>query len=122
MDIQLILYLFAYLSSNPHALPYGAQYIYVKTEKGSSSVKRSGFCLDAEELKGAANQTKSSAYAKGLKKQSAEEIRALCEDMCQTVSEIAERMLSGEAHKTPSEEACAFCPIKPHCDQACRKE
>ncbi|MBE6589155.1 MAG: hypothetical protein E7643_03160 [Ruminococcaceae bacterium] len=122
MDIQLVLYLFAYLSAEPRAEAFGAQYIYIKTEKGASSVRRSGFYLDDEELKNAANPTKNAAYSKGLKKQTAEEIRTLSEDMCRTVSEIAERMLAGDAQKTPSSEACKFCPIADSCDKAQREE
>ena len=118
MDIQLILYLFAYLTSAPDARAYGAQYIYAKAEKGVTHVKRSGFYLDDENLKSAETPN----YSEGLRKQSAEEIAALQEDMCRTVKEIAERMLAGEAQKTPSKDACKFCPIKPHCEKACRKE
>lgn len=122
MDIQLILYLAAYLVAVPDAAAYGAEYLYIKTQKGASTVKKSGFYLDDEELKSAANLTGDPLHFAGLKVLSAEEISALQTDMYETVGSIAERMLAGEAQKTPSKEACGFCPIKPHCDKACRKE
>ena len=45
---------------------------------------------------------------------------ALTEDMKQAVSAIAERILAGEAQKTPSADACRFCAVRANCDQACK--
>ncbi len=122
MDIQLILYLSAYLSSDPRAEAFGAEYLYIKTEKGTSAVKKSGFYLDDEELKAAAGSAGDTSCLTGLKPFSKEEIDFLRTEMSQTVCDIAARMIAGEAQKTPSKEACGFCPIKPHCDKAYRKE
>ena len=41
-------------------------------------------------------------------------------EMQVAVCSVAERILSGEAHKTPSEKACRFCPVADCCDCAVR--
>lgn len=119
MDIQLVLYLFAVLSSNPaHYLPGGAQYLYAVNEKGKIGVGRSGFLLSESEIADAADAEEAKRYTKKLLPQSAEEIAALFDDMNQAVIHAAERILAGEAQKTPSEQACMFCPVRANCDKA----
>ncbi len=119
MDIQLVLYLFAMLSADPEKYaPGGAQYLYAKVEKGATTVMRSGFCLQDGEIGAALDSSPNEQFTKKLKKQTEEEIRTLTATMQQTVCSIAERILSGEAQKTPSEDACRFCPVFAHCDKA----
>ena len=121
MDIQLVLYLFAVLNAQKDALPAGAEYLFASTEKGQTEIKRSGFYLDEEQIKSAMNGESDQFYTKKLLGQSLDGIQALEADMKTAVSAVAERILAGEADKTPSEEACAFCPVRSHCNKAYHK-
>ena len=121
LDIQLILYLFAVLSSDKTAVPGGAAYLYAASEKGAVSIHRSGILLNSEGLLSAADQSPDAIYTKKLILQTEEEIRELIEAMNASVKGAAERILSGEAQKTPSEQACRFCAIRAHCDKAYHK-
>ena len=119
MDIQLILYLFAVLSSNRERFAAGgAQYLYATNEKGKIGIGRSGFLLESEEMQAAADTSEGAVYSKKLEKLKANDIDALAADMKTAVASVAERILAGEAQKTPSAEACQFCPVRTHCDQA----
>lgn len=120
MDIQLVLYLFAVLASDREARmkAAGAQYLYAVTEKGKISIERSGFLLDDERIKAAADSSEGAPYLKKLLLQTEEEIKTTADEMCAAVIGAAERILAGEAQKTPSEEACMFCPVRTHCDKA----
>lgn len=121
-DFQLVLYLYALLHADPSLQAAGAQYLYAVGKENKISVCRSGFLLDDEEVKLAGDRSEDRRYLKGLTLQSASELQALQEDMKTSVSEIGDRILTGEADKLPSEEACKFCPIRNHCDQAYRKK
>ena len=122
MDIQLVLYLFAVLASEPeHLAAGGAQYLYAATEKGRIGVSRSGFLVDDEKVRAAADGSPNASYTKKLLLQTAEEISTLGQEMRCAVISAAERILAGEAQKTPSEEACLFCPVRTHCDKAYHK-
>lgn len=121
MDVQLVLYLYAYHSADPTAQPFGAQYLYADTARGGAVIERSGFCLDDPALRTAADSTEGSIYLKKLLPQSAASIEALCTEMKNAVCSVAGRILSGEAQKTPSEQACQFCPVRTHCDKAHRR-
>lgn len=114
-DIQLVLYLHAYLAAHADTEAYGAQYVYKKTKEGTASVVKSGFHLADETLEGIVPTSDTDE----TKPQSAEEIDALRMTLQQTVTGIAERILAGEARKTPSEDACKYCTIKDSCDRAC---
>lgn len=118
MDIQLILYLFALNGAMPNATPAGAQYLFASTEKGVTEIKRSGLLLDDEAVSNAVNGESESVYSKGLTKQTMEEMQHLQQEMQDAVRSVAERILSGEAEKTPSEKACAFCPVRADCNRA----
>ncbi len=118
MDIQLILYLFALNGAMPNATPAGAQYLFASTEKGVTEIKRSGLLLDDETVSAAVNGESESVYSKGLTKQTMEEMQQLQQEMQDAVRSVAERILSGEAEKTPSEKACAFCPVRADCNRA----
>jgi len=119
-DIQLVLYLHAYLSSYEKEHAYGAQYIYGKNEEGVPTIQRSGFYLGDDAVNAVAVPEKKLKSTKKMREQSAEDILALRDTMKATVTTIAERMLAGEARKTPSEDACKYCILKENCDQACK--
>ena len=122
-EIQLILYLFAVVSSDPdHYVPCGGEFLFSKKEKGTPNVARSGFLLDDEEVRSAADCADGQPYLKKLCRSSAERLNESIQDMQTVVCEIAQRILAGEAQKTPSEEACRFCEIREHCDVACHSK
>ncbi len=122
MDIQLILYLFAVLSADPDTYAVGgAEYLYTANEKGKTHVFRSGLINADAEVQKAIDATPDSRFSKKLIQQTQEEIDNLIESMNQAVLNVAERMIAGEAEKTPSEDACRFCPVADHCDKAYRK-
>ncbi len=121
MDIQLVLYLFAVQGAHPNATAAGAQYLFASTEKGITEIKRSGFYLDEAEIVSATDGEAEQSYTKKLTKQSHDEIRDLQEAMQAAVTEVAERILAGEVEKTPSEDACTFCPVRTDCNRAYHK-
>lgn len=121
-EIQLVLYLCAVLASDPQNLiPAGAYYQYSATEKGHASIQRSGFMTDDQEIRQAADNSEGQAFIGKLCSRTAEEISELENDMRSVVADVAERILSGETNKTPSEDACKFCNIRMHCDKAYHK-
>ena len=119
MEIQLILYLFSVLSSDPDNLrAAGAQYLYASNENGHLKVKRSGFFTENEQIRNAADQSEGHVYSKSLLSCNDEEIASMEQEMKTVVSDIAKRILAGDAQKTPSEDACKFCTVRQHCDKA----
>lgn len=118
MDIQLILYLFALSGAMPGSTPAGAAYLFASSEKGVTEIKRSGLLLDDDAVSSAINGSGDAPYTKGLTKQTFEEMQQLQSEMQAAVRSVAERILSGEAQKTPSEKACAFCPVRADCNRA----
>ena len=70
----------------------------------------------------AADSTEGQPHLKKLEDPSAEQLDECIQDMQNVVREIAERILAGEAQKTPSEDACRFCDIRDHCDVACHSK
>ena len=113
MDIQLILYLFALSGAMPGSTPAGAQYLFASPEKGVTEIKRSGLLLNEEAVLSAAGER-----VGGLTKQTLEELQELQREMQNAVLAVADRILSGEAQKTPSQKACAFCPVRADCNRA----
>ena len=118
MDIQLILYLFALKGAIPNSTPAGAQYLFASTEKGVTEIKRSGLVLDDDTLSATTSSEAENVYTKGLTKQTFEEMQQLQKEMQEAVLSVASRILSGEAEKTPSQKACAFCPVRADCNRA----
>ena len=118
MDIQLILYLFALSGAIPNSTPAGAEYLFASQEKGITEIKRSGLLLNDDAVSVAANGQDGATYTKGLTKQTLEEIQQLQSEMLDAVRSVAERILSGEAEKTPSEKACTYCPVRADCNRA----
>ncbi len=117
MDIQLVLYLFAVLQASPTLHPAGAAYLYAASDGGKTEILRSGFFSDDPSLRAAADATPEGRYTKRLLSRSEEELKALSDEMQSAVCRVAERILSGEAEKTPSEDACRFCPVRSFCDR-----
>ena len=121
-EIQLVLYLFAFLSSDPDKLvPAGAQYLFNANQNGHAEVCRSGFILNDEELLQSADTSQDRRFTADLIRQTAEEMKMLSDEMKNAVSGVAEQILSGEAEKTPSEKACSFCPVRNNCDKVFHK-
>ena len=122
-DLQLVLYLFAVVSSDPSRyIPCGAQFLYSKTEKEEIRIGRSGFLLEGDEFTEAADGGAERTYSKGLSRHTLEQLQEITAEMQSTVCSVAQRILAGEATKTPSENACRFCPVIDHCDVACHKK
>lgn len=122
-DLQLVLYLFAALAPDPeHRVPGGAEFLYATKTDGHTSIARSGFLWDNAEVRAAADSTPNEQYTdkRQLLSCSSEELETLMQEMRAAVCTVSERILSGEAHKTPSEKACRFCPVADCCDQAIR--
>lgn len=123
MDMQLVFYLYAVTQIDPeHYIPAGAHYLTKKKEGANLNVIRSGFLLNDAELLQASDGSDGQVYTKPLQKMTAEEITGLIETVKSNVSSVAERILSGEAKKTPSEDACAFCSVRENCDVAVKKK
>lgn len=118
-DLQLVFYLFAALSQDPERrTPGGAEFLYATREGGKTDIARSGFLLDDADVRAAADTTADSRFTKKLLTPNTDEVRELMNEMRTAVCAVAERILSGEAHKTPSEKACRFCPVADWCDRA----
>ncbi len=119
LDIQLVLYLLAATARDGNKLiPAGAQYLYACTEQGKTKIARSGFLLSDDEIRSAADKTETACYTASLEFLDAPSIEELTLAMKETVCAVAEQILAGVAHKTPSERACKFCPVVDHCDKA----
>lgn len=108
-DMQLIFYLYAATKLDPaHSVPAGAYYLLIDKSGERPTAKKDGFTIgsadDPEEM--------------GLKKMTRDEIEALIERVCANVTEIAERIFSGCAEKTPSEDACQYCTVRENCKVA----
>lgn len=120
-DLQLVLYLFAALAADPgHRVPGGAEFLYASREDRRTDIARSGFLLDDSGVRAAADTTPDGHFTKKLLLRSAGELQELMDEMQHAVCKVAERILTGEAHKTPSEKACRFCPVADWCDRAVR--
>ncbi len=122
MDMQLVIYLYAVTKIDPeHYVPAGAHYLKKQRVGGSLAASRSGFLLDDPALIADCDTTDGQLYTKSLKKLSADAIRDLIEKMKSNVTSVAERILCGEAAKTPSPDACEYCVVREHCDVAAPK-
>lgn len=121
LDIQLILYLYALHGAIPEGTPAGAQYLFASKEKGVIEIQRSGLLLKDDAISAAVDGENQKIYTKGLTQQTIEEMQELQDQMRETVLSVAARILSGEARKTPSKEACGFCPVRDDCNRAYRQ-
>ena len=120
-DLQLVFYLFAALSQNPeHRVPGGAEFLYATRKNSRTGITRSGFLLDDAAVRTAADSTADGCFTKKLLLRSMDEMQELMNEMRAAVCAVAERILTGDANKTPSEKACRFCPVADWCDRAVR--
>ena len=79
-------------------------------------------CLEAElthkrALEAKAREEEQKKIAE-KKKQEEELQQQLQQQMQDVVLSVATRILAGEAEKTPSAEACGFCPVRADCNRA----
>ncbi len=115
-DIQLILYLFAVVASDPERLRFGgANFLYSHMEDGKTEIGRQGVFNEDVAALGALGGVDAKPFMKGLVSASSEELENLAKEMLKTVETIAERILDGEASRTPSKDACRFCLVRDHC-------
>lgn len=122
-DLQLVLYLFAALAVDPqNRVAGGAEFLFATQEKRRTKIARSGFLLDDDAVGKAADTTADHRFIQKLMRRSAEEMQDLMTEMQTAVCTVAERILTGEAHKTPSPKACRFCPVAPCCDCAVQEK
>ena len=118
-DLQLVLYLFAALSADPQRrVAGGAEFLFAAREDRRTEIARSGFLSDDGGIREAADNSPDSRFTKKLLRRSEAEMHELFTEMQTAVCSVAERILTGEAHKTPSEKACRFCPVADCCDCA----
>jgi len=123
LDIQLVLYLYAVCQVNSaDTVASGAQYLYATTDKSGIHVNRSGFLLDEESFLQSADRSEGRKHSNKLTLLSQPALEELMQDMQTAIRTVAERILAGEAEKTPSAAACRFCPVRAHCDVACLDE
>ncbi len=122
LDIQLVLYLYAYRAAEPLLQAASAHYMALKTEKGQRQIVRHGFYLEDDEVICALNGNVTGSYTKKMTKLAATEIEELEGEMLDAVRSVSERILSGEAHKTPSKDACKFCSVCNNCAVAVREQ
>lgn len=143
-DLQLPAYLFTavleenkgFFNSDKELCPSGAEFLFTKEEQGTLTPITSGFILDDEELIGATGYVpqKKTRKKKGdeptpdtNKKDEKKVSRAaLAENdlleldgvMRDAVASTAQKLYSGKIEKTPSRDACKFCPYKSTCTVA----
>ncbi len=122
LDIQLILYLYAYRAAEPLLEAASAHYMTLVTEKGQKQVARRGFYLSEAAVVHALDGESTGSYTKKMTALAAEEIVELEQQMLDAVRAVGERILSGEAHKTPSKDACKFCPVRNNCAVAIHEQ
>lgn len=120
-DLQLVLYLFAACSADPQKrVAGGAEFLFATRSDRRTEIARSGFLSDDPSVCEAADGSSDGRFTKKLLRRTTEEMHDLFTEMQVAVCSVAERILSGEAHKTPSEKACRFCPVADCCDCAVR--
>lgn len=122
-DLQLVLYLFAALSADPQRrIAGGAEFLFATRSDRRTEIARSGFLSDDDAICAAADNSADGRFTKRLLRRSESEMHELFTEMQVAVCSVAERILVGEAHKTPSEKACRFCPVADCCDCAVKSK
>lgn len=92
---------------------------------------RAGLLLNDADILEAMSDQWDPNYLAGIKKNKdnkltgsalteADQLTALERDICETIRRIGEDMLRGRAARTPSEDACRFCPMRDGCPDAVR--
>ena len=124
LNVQLFVYLFALCRGG--CIPAGAVYLAVKEEKGVPHPTRSGLVLDDDDVLHAMNDTLDPHYLAGTLGKSkapanitpAAQLAALERELCATLRAIGNDMRCGRAARTPSQDACRYCPLRGHCPDA----
>jgi ATP-dependent helicase/nuclease subunit B len=145
MNIQLLLYLFTLCSPENRALfadkqgnvprevrPASAVYLSPdESDRGGDILPcRTGVVLGEPEILAAANGDESETYLPSVKRGKSGEFvgkglltrgeMADLEDLLKTtIRDTAARMYRGHADRTPSAEACQYCPMKGSCGVCC---
>lgn len=130
LNLQLLIYLFS-LCRRDDTLPAGALYLGPSTEKERPVPHRAGLLLNDADILEAMSDQWDPNYLAGIKKNKdnkltgsalteADQLTALERDICETIRRIGEDMLRGRAARTPSEDACRFCPMRDGCPDAVR--
>lgn len=121
-QLQLILYLTAALAADPRRVPGCAEYLYYDRDGKRSPIAHSGLLLDDGAVQDAMDDTPKKVYLDRFKSSiyTEQQIRDLMDGMREVVCSVAERILDGEANKTPGEKNCEYCPIIDRCDRADR--
>ena len=133
-DIQLLLYLFSALQKpvapGQYALPAGTMYLSCREKEGKIVCSRSGILLNRPDILSAMNRDldkdillkvkidPETGAASGKSLLSSEEFRQLQKDTEDLFRRIGEDVYSGRLEKTPSEDACRFCPVRESCGKA----
>lgn len=130
LNLQLLIYLFS-LCRRDDTLPAGVLYVATTTEGGHPIPDRAGLVLNDADILEAMNDQWDPNYLAGVKKTKnntlsgsaltdAGKLAELERDICETLRRIGEDMLCGRAARTPSEDACRFCPMREGCPDAVR--
>jgi len=136
-DLQLPAYLFTaaaeenkeFFGSERDVRPASALFLSADEQKGVITPVRSGFILGNRDILSAASSEMDKSILAGIsitKKDeisgkaavSEEEIAQMEETMKETIAVTAKNMYSGKAMRTPSQEACGFCPLRASCPVA----
>ena len=145
MDVQLLLYLFTLCSEENRrlfanedgslpevVLPAQAMYLSPNEDSDSGEISpvRTGILLDEEQVLRAVSTAPDSGYfplgvkadkdgvLTGRSLYSAERIAELECLLYELIREQAQAMYSGNAHRTPSSDACKFCKLREGCPVA----
>ncbi len=130
LNLQLLIYLFS-LCRREDTLPAGMLYVATATEGGRPVPDRTGLLLNDADILAAMNDEWDPDYLAGIKRAKddtlsgnaltgADELADLERDIRETLRRIGEDMLCGRAARTPSEDACRFCPMRDGCPDAVR--
>ncbi len=136
-DLQLPAYLFTaaqdenkeFFGVDRNIRPASALFLSADEQKGVITPVRSGFILGNRDILAAASSEMDKNILAGIsinKKDelsgramvNEEEIERMNETLRSTIADTARDMYSGKAMRTPSKEACGFCPIKASCPVA----
>lgn len=128
LDLQLFLYLFTYCRAK-NVLPAGAMFVATAENGGKPTANRTGLLIKDEDILSAINDEWNPSYLAGISRNtkgelkgnaltSPEILKQLESDINETLRRIGTDMLNGRAARTPSEDACRFCPVKNGCSVA----
>ena len=125
VNLQLLIYLFSLCRASNTGVA-GIMYISTAAKEGATVFERSGLLLDDPQILSAVRDEWTSDYFSGVKVSqsmglqgkplmSAEDFDLLEQGIQDTLKKIGTDMLCGRAARTPSEEGCAYCPVRTSC-------